>query len=337
MSSKITSGGKPIQTSLWEYFDKPQVIKPLPSPGQKGLQEYIGRFTTLPISQLKRHIQRDTEVRNLKKITRRGINGDSWQAPRVVYVKSTKQLLVYDGDHSLHLWLQLQLEKYPDAAEVVVEYREVDAIEEYHQLFVDFNLEGRTGISAEVAYVHRYYAGYQQQADLADCMRAAGVYVYGSVESGGRVGDPQGCKIKVNSAKKCALYASGRKSGDPTSADVPNSGMYFRPAVDIYRSLPSFKQTKDQLKSELVGALVQLVRAYPAVLNASVHYGDFRLWFHNKLAMSEINHEVSKWKIAGGSVHNKAEYSIAKGIVLDLQGNPKFKGITTTKLDKLFA
>lgn len=333
MSSKITSGGTPIQKSLWEYFDKPRIIKPLPSPGQLGLQEYTKRFRVMPISKLKRHIQRDTEVRNLKKITKRGINGDSWQAPRVVYVRSTKQFLVYDGDHSLHLWLQM----YPNATDIVVDYREVDTLEEYHQLFVDFNLEGRTGISAEVAYVHRYYAKYPEQVDLAACMRAAGVYVYGSGESGGRVGDPQGCKIKVNAAKKCALYASGKKSGEPKSADVPNSSMFFKPAVDVYRSLPSFKQTKDQLKSELVGGLTQLMRAYPSILSTAGPQGDFRLWFHSKFVHSEVNHEVSKWKTSGGSVHNKSEYSIAKGIVLDLHGNPKFNSITTGKLDKLFA
>ena len=333
MSSKITSGGNPIQTSLWDYFDQPPVIKPLPSPGNKGLQEYKKRVRTMKISDLKRHIQRDTEVRNLKKITKRGINGDSWQAPRVVYVRSTKQLLVYDGDHSLHLWLQM----WPNATEIVVDYREVDTIEEYHQLFVDFNLEGRTGISAEVAYVHRYYANYREQVDLAACMRAAGVYVYGSGESGGRVGDPQGCKIKVNAARKCALYASGRKSGDPTLAEAPNSGMFFKPAVDVYRSLPSFKQTKDQLKSELVGGLTQLMRAYPSILSTAGPQGDFRLWFHSKFVQSALDHEVSKWKTSGGSVHNKSQYSIAKGIVLDLQGNPNFNGITTLKLDKLFS
>ena len=130
-----------------------------------------------------------------------------------------------------------------------------------------------------MAYVHRYYANYREQVDLAACMRAAGVYVYGSGESGGRVGDPLGCKIKVNAAKKCALYASGRKSGDPTSADVPNSGMFFKSAVEVYRSLPSFKQTKDQLKSELVGGLTQLMRAYPNILNASGPSGYFRQWF----------------------------------------------------------
>ena len=334
MSNKITSGGKPIQTSLWEYFDQPQVIKPLPSPGKKGLQEYKNRFRVMKISQLKRHIQRDTEVRNLKKITKRGINGDSWQAPRVVYVRSTKQFLVYDGDHSLHLWLQM----HPSATEIVVDYREVDTLEEYHQLFVDFNLEGRTGISAEVAYVHRFYANYQEQVDLAACMRSAGVYVYGSGESGGRVGDPQGCKIKVNAARKCSVYASGRKGERyPTSADVPNSGMFFKPAVDVYRSLPSFKQTTDQFKSELIGGLTQLMRAYPSILNASGPSGYFRQWFHNKLALTDINHEVSKWKTSGGSVHNKSEYSIAKGIVLDLAAYNPFNGITTAKLDKLFA
>ena len=333
MSNKITSGGMPIQKPLWEYFDKPQVIRPLPSPGHTGLREYTNRFRVARISQLKRHIQRDTEVRNLKKITKRGINGDSWQAPRVVYVKGTKQLLIYDGDHSLHLWLQM----HPSATEIVVDYREVNTIEEYHQLFVDFNLEGRTGISAEVAYVHRYYANYPEQIDLADCMRAAGVYVYGSGESGGRVGDPQGCKIKVNAAKKCALYASGKKSGDPRSEDVPNSGMFFKPAVDIYRSLSHFKQTKEQLKSELIGGLVQLMRAYPSILSSAGPYGDFRNWFHNKLRLTDMNHEVLKWKTSGGSVHNKSEYSIAKGIVLDLAAYAPFNGITTAKLDKLFA
>ena len=49
-----------------------------------------------------------------------------------------------------------------------------------------------------------------------------------------------------------------------------------------------------------------------------------------------MNHEVSKWKTSGGSVHNKSEYSIAKGIALDLAFSP-FNGITTAKLDKLFA
>ena len=80
-----------------------------------------------------------------------------------------------------------------------------------------------------------------------------------------------------------------------------------------------------------------MMRAYPSILSSAGPQGHFRLWFHNKFVHSEINHEVSKWKISGGSVHNKSEYSIAKGIVLDLQGNPKFNSITTGKLDKLFA
>lgn len=332
MSNQITSGGKPINPrNLWDYFGttKPSVKNPLPI----TLQEITGRYRVVNVSSLGSRINRDTEVKHLKKITKNGIDGDNWYPPRVVYIRSIRKLYLYDGDHSLHLWKQM----HPDATEIVVEYREVDAIEEYHKLFVHYNLEGRTSISAETGFVHRYYARETKQVDLAACMSVAGVYVYGSNESGGRVGDPLGCKIKVNAAKKCALYASGRKSGDPTSADVQNSKAFFAPAVGVYDSLKCFVSSKATLKSELVGALVQLMRAYPSILASAGPQGDFRLWFHNKFAHSEINHEVSKWKTSGGNIHNKAEYSIAKGIVLDLQGNPNFSGITAAKLDKLFA
>jgi len=117
---------------------------------------------------------RQTKASTLYKYTKE-TGFDPRLCPPLIIAKmknGSKYLL--DGDHRLHLWKLYRGKNEPINAMII----EVGSKEEIHELFIKFNKDGRTDITPEEEFVHRYFSKIDDNAlALADTLEKCGLKI----------------------------------------------------------------------------------------------------------------------------------------------------------------
>lgn len=271
-------------------------------------------------------VNRDTNEKNLKKIleSMNGFDGRVWNPPRVARDRSTGKMYIFDGDHSRHLYCIF----HPDADTMVARVIEVDSVEDVHNLFVQANCKGRTPITAEQIFVHTFLGGDQDAARIAACLSLAGLLVYCSAEEGGTAGDLNGYSIKINGFKRIVKLLTHRSTGMSESQAMK----VLQTAVELVgKELTEYSSwsRKENIPVELLGAVAFVFATYPDIMPpAGSSHSIFKSYLRNKLANYEkMKHAINALKDTGGNITNYAEFSIARGIVKELNasvGKPGF-------------
>lgn len=268
----------------------------------KTAEELSGRIEDLPVD-TPSLINRDTTSQALAKILRAsgGIDGKKWQPPKVGRVKGTGETCIYDGDHSRAIFIL----QNPEAVTMPMSVIEVDDTSEIHALFVNTNATGRTPITAEQIFVHKYHAGEAECIKLASALKECDLRIYCSHEKGGSVGSQTGYLTKSGGFKR-NLKAVGKET-------LSESVKFLGKCLE--ENSQSWQPCRDFLPAEMAGALGMMFESYPEFLYNKDLNQNLYNYFGSEFSFKKPKRVVEFLKNYSSSITNYAEYSIASGLV----------------------
>ena len=268
----------------------------------KTAEELSGRIEDLPVD-TPSLINRDTTSKALAKILEAsgGIDGKKWQPPKVGRVKGTGEMWIYDGDHSRAIFLL----QNPEATTMPMNVIEVDDTSEIHGLFVNTNATGRTPITAEQIYVHKYHSGDEECIKLASALEECDLRIYCSHEKGGSVGSQSGYLTKSGGFKR-----SLKAVGEDTLAEAVK---FLGKCLE--ENSQSWQPCRDFLPAEMAGALGMMFESYPEFLYDKDLNQNLYNYFGSEFAFKKPKRVAEFLKNYCSSITNYAEYSIAAGLV----------------------
>jgi len=328
MSNKIVNNGKEFTGSLFGSegaIKEVSVINDIP----KTAQDARSRVEDIPLNKIRSYGNRDTELKNIKKIIKAagGINGNLFQEPRVARIldpeTSEYEYLLWDGDHSKAIFTNL----YPGEKTMPCKVAEVKSMKEVHDLFVQSNAKCRTAITSEQIFVNAVLAGVHKAIRNKRKLEKAGLYVYCSSEEGGKQGNVDGFKVKINGAQRCF-----RASGD----EECNVESFVRPAVDLVSKMNHF-QPSELMPAELLEALTMIYVSYNKLRQSGIDHEKFKEWFLDSSKQKTVKAFATSLKKQGGDKVNHAALSIAKGIISEMRQSPNFSKMTSASLNRKFA
>ena len=253
------------------------------------------------VGTIKSKINRDTKAKLLHKFLR---DGYDWRMYVPIHIAIVEELnnaeLLLDGDHRKHMTIMA----LGDEQDVLVTLVKVKTVEEYHRLFWKMNMTNRTNVTAEEAFVHRYYSNDVRSLVTHKNLIAAGVRIYGSSEPGGILP----LKSSGPTVKRVGFDKAVQKAGITA----------VKQAVDLMNKIWN-KPTS--LKPELLWALSLLYADYPHLSNGSKVQTDFEIWIQSCLGSYSMKKSAEDYKTKGGNVHHKAAESIAYGILQDYRSS----------------
>lgn len=328
MSNKIVNNGKVFTGSLFGAdgaIKNVNVIEDIP----RTAEDFKERIMNVPLDKLRSFGNRDTELKNIKKIIFQagGINGRLFNPPVVARISNSEtsepEYVLIDGDHRRALYAGY----YSDAKTIPCHVIEVDSMKEVHNHFVQSNAKCRTAITSEQIFVNAVLAGEHDAIQDRKKLRKANLYVYCSSEEGGRQGDITGYKIKINGAKRCFKASGGEE------CDVET---YVQPAVDLISKMKYF-EPDELMPAELLEALTMIYVSYPKLRVSGVNHQKFKQWFLDSSKQKTVKAFATSLKKQGGDKVNHAALSIAKGIISEMRQSPVFCKVTTGQLNRKFA
>ena len=240
-------------------------------------------------------VNRDTQATILERHLNKtgGFDYRLWDAPKIAELPDGSRFL-YDGDHSRHLYKLA----FPEADKMPVALRNIDTIEELHQLFHMINGAARKNVSAEERFVHEYLSGDVKAKKTAQELTACNLQVYCSNEPNGTVGSASGRGVRIRGFRKSVSTSS------------------LQAVKKAAQLIENTFQVEKTCNSELLEGLAIVLNDYPEVAEDGVYEKSFVNWFKANKVNSQGPLSTS-WKNRGGCVHNKQGASLAKGIILD--------------------
>lgn len=324
MSNVVTINGKPIVGTLSanvltsEQADLFKSFVGGSQPVTLSASLYKNRIQNLPVT-IMSLINRDTELKNLVKNVKEtgGFDMRLWNPPRVARVKETGELYIFDGDHSKALYR----EYFPKAKTMPCEVIDVETKADVHLLFLRFNAKCRTSIPAEVIFVHEYHAGLLGAISDEVKLRNAGLLVYCSHEPGGIVGDLNGMRVKIGAARRAFKIAELAQAQHKVARGYTTA---VRDAVQILKGAGLSSTQEDMIPAELLGGLTIVLSLFKSLRSNAVGSDGhkFRQWVSLMVQGLSVKQFAANLKAEGGSVVNRAEYSVAMGIVRTLTEQP---------------
>ncbi|HCI69151.1 MAG TPA: hypothetical protein DHV30_00525 [Balneola sp.] len=268
-------------------------------------KDFSSRIEDLPVS-TRSLINRDTELKNLKKITksRGGFDGNLWQPPRAARIRGTDEVYIFDGDHSKHLFCLA----YPDAETMPVQVIEVEREEDIHKLFVATNKTSKTAITAEQVFVHNVHANEPKEMNHKNALDYAGLKIYCSGEARGTVGPPDGQEIKYSDLKRCCN----------TVDDLE----VLKEAKELIMSCDNPLGKDRHLPGSILLSLCQMLSAYPALRANNECGAEFKEWFVDMVGRktpARYGSDVQRDCRSGFSANQR----MAAGIVQDINNFQK--------------
>jgi hypothetical protein len=328
MSNKIVNNGKVFTGNLFGAegeIKEINVIKDIP----KTASDARSRVEDVPLDKIRSYGNRDTELKNIKKILKQagGINGNLFQEPRVARIPLAEtgeyEYLLWDGDHSKAIFTNL----YPGARTMPCKVVEVKSMKEVHDLFVQSNAKCRTSITSEQIFVNAVLAGEHEAIKNKQKLAKAGLYVYCSSEEGGRQGNIDGLKVKINGAKRC-FKVSGNEECDVET--------YVKPAVELIAEMNHFEPA-ELMPAELLEALTMIYVSYIKLRESGINHQKFKKWFLDSSKQKTVKAFATSLKKQGGDKVNHAALSIAKGVISEMRQSPTFADVTAGQLNRKFA
>lgn len=327
MSNVITINGNPIVGDIHANLKKSEnqaLFKTHVSCGGSSVGKpptascFQTSFRDLPVN-IRSLINRDTEFKNLIKIVKEagGFKRELFNAPKVAYVRSTNEYWLFDGDHSRALYKAF----FPNEETMPCQIVEVDDKAQVHELFVQSNAKCKTPIKAEEVFVHEYHAQKPTAIVEESNLRSCGLMVYCSHEPGGAVGDLNGMRVKIGAARK-AWSLEKLAIQKHSRIAYPNA---VRDAVNILKGAGLSHTADDQIPAELLGGLTLVLSLYKDLRSVS-HGTDgyiFRQWIQGLTSGQTVKQVASNLKAKGGAVVNHSEFSVALGILRNLNNIPK--------------
>jgi len=253
------------------------------------------------VGTIKSKINRDTKLKLLRKFLRDGFD---WRMFVPIHMAIVEDLgdeeLLLDGDHRKHMAIMaLGDEQY-----VLVTLVKVKTVEEYHRLFWKMNMTNRTNVTAEEAFVHRYYSLDAGALATHKNLVTAGVCIYGSSEPGGI--------LPLNSPGPTVRRVGFDNAVKHTDVDA------VKLAVDLMNKVWN---NPAKLLPELLWALSLLYADYPYLSNGSKVQTDWELWAQRTLGSYTQDKKAKDLKMKGGNIHHRAAESIAYAILADYRAS----------------
>jgi len=245
------------------------------------------------------HINRDTMGPLISKYLKGGWNWNLWAPIAVAEFPPDSGIepKLLDGDHRRHMFMLT----FPDREEIPAMIYQVRDMDEYHELFTQINLYNRKSETKEEVFVHDVKSHRKDALVTSQQLIKCGLCVRGSSDPGGIVGLVQGPKVKIGGFRRAL------KQG-------PNNTKLA--AALIKATWPAI----EEVKVELLEGLAMLFKLYPALTSGrSKIGGDFQHWFTTRQALYEQRVVATDYKVAGGSVVNKAAACVARGIISDFR------------------
>lgn len=304
MTNKLTTKGKVFNGKLFGkggYIEDYNVICPIP----KTAEEISNRFVDVPVEQIRSFGNRDTNVESINKLidNRGGIDGSMWLA-RGARVKGdpNKTVWIYDGDHSRHMYLG----QHPNSKTIPIWITEVDNFKEVNKLFVACNKTGRTSITAEQVLVNEFHCGESEAIRKDSFLEQIGAMVYCSHESEGKIGDSNGCLMKVTVLDHLDKIAKKSENYNDGIASVKR-------AIELSTSIHAHKADKP-VSSHISRALSMVFASFPSLRNSGMKAALFDQWFREMANGLSSNVLINVLQDSNHKGHQDS-YFVAKGII----------------------
>jgi hypothetical protein len=253
------------------------------------------------VGTIKSKINRDTKAKLLRKFLRDGFD---WRMFVPIHMAIVEELgnieLLLDGDHRKHMAIMA----LGDEQDVLVTLVKVKTVEEYHRLFWKMNMTNRTNVTAEEAFVHRYYSLDAGALATYKNLITAGVCIYGSSEPGGI--------LPLNSPGPTVRRVGFDNAVKHAGVDA------VKQAVDLMNKVWN---NPTKLLPELLWALSLLYADYPYLSNGSKVQTDWELWAQGALGSYTQDKKAKDLKVAGGNVHHRAAESVAYAALVDYRAS----------------
>ena len=155
------------------------------------------------------HLNRKTTRKALRQyVEPEGFDMRLWDPPHVAELPNGEQLL-FDGDHSRHLWKKA----FPNRTEMPAVICPVESKQEISRLFVHRNKTGRIALTASEIFVLEHHAEDAEAIKLGKNLSACGLNVsLGTNVPGDTVGDlKSNMRVNIQGFKK-AVQSSSVKS-----------------------------------------------------------------------------------------------------------------------------
>lgn len=263
------------------------------------------------------HINRKTDPATIKKYIScaNGFHRGLWQPPLVARLPDGTMKL-FDGDHRRALWKLA----YPNKKTMPAQIVHVNNEQEISKYFVIINKTGRKRLSPEENFVHEVHAGIPSAVKTNEDLKKANLCVsLGTGEQGSIVGALNGWSVKIGGFKS-AVRDVGVESVISSSKIIQKTW------------------SEEKVRPELLGGIARVfmntkIDADDNSLNAFISY------MKNMAYTTGAQKDVAQaFKIAGGNRTNKAQDSIALGIVEKFRKSPiSIANIGKNKLSKYFS
>jgi hypothetical protein len=247
------------------------------------------------------YMNRLTEASRIEKYLK---DAGGWDEARAGCISVAKlpngDLYRYDGDHRSHM----KKIAVPSATSIKAVVVEVSSFEEISELFKAVNYSGRKNLLAEEIFIHN------PDKNVVKQLTNVGVRIdIGTGEPDTVVGETSGPKTTIkNFIKGISLFGE----------------QYLKEANEIICA--SSKKKVDEYPSELLTGMACVLKESDLTQS---ELQVFKKWLEETVAIRKNLKNVHSYaKNIGGSVANKAYYSVAKGLLEEfyhsLEGGSKF-------------
>jgi hypothetical protein len=264
----------------------------------------VGKMPTAALRKvgaIKSKINRDTQAKLLRKYLNEGFD---WRMFSPIHVAVIEELgndeVLLDGDHRRHMAIMA----LGDEALVPVTLVTMKTVKEYHRYFWKMNMSNRSNVSAEEAFIHRFYSDESKALVTYDNLVACNVRIYGSSEPGGILPlASTGPLVKRGGFDSAIKHAS---------VDAVKAAATLMSKVWV---------NPDKLGTEILWALALLYADYPCFSNNSKVQTDWELWTARTLGSYSMDKTAKDYKVKGGNVHHRGAESIAYAILQDYRSS----------------
>lgn len=252
------------------------------------------------------YVNRKTQTATLRKYLKqgKGFDGNLWSYPQVAELPCGTQYL-FDGDHRRHLYKLA----FPSATHMPAIVVPVKDKSEISSLFVKMNKKARKDITAEETFVHEVLAGEQAALKTAADLKLCSLSIsMGTGEQDSDVGALTGFIGGKPPRTKIGSFETAIK--DNHIDNVKLASETIQENFDCSHGVPA----------ELLYGLSRVYKDFPELSDPHKHK-IFPVW--NNFMKRKIYHSAKQagtsFKRQGGSVVNKAELCIAKGIMIQFK------------------
>lgn len=253
------------------------------------------------VGAIKSKINRDTQAKLLRKFLRDGFDWRMFVPIHIAIIEDEDgEELLLDGDHRKHMVIMA----LGDEAMVPVTLVTMKTLKDYHRYFWKMNMANRTNVSADEAFVHRYYSDDPNALITHDNLVTCNVRIYGSCEPGGVLPlASTGPLVKRGGFDSAIKHAS---------VDAVKAAAALMNRVWV---------NPNKLGTELLWALALLYADYPHLSNNSKVQTDWELWAARTLGSYSQDKTAKDYKVKGGNVHHRGAESIAYAILQDYRSS----------------